>query len=90
MSNEKRIFTTPVARLVQGSVYTAVTKDIFGQPRVIKSGPDAGKPDPQYFFSVAIPKEQGLPWGKTKWGAILVEVAMDNFGKAIADSATFH
>ena len=52
----KQRFTTPVMRMVQGSVDEAQTKDQQGNPRVIKSGPNAGQPNPQYFLGGAVAK----------------------------------
>lgn len=52
----KQRFTTPVMRMVQGSVDEAQTKDQQGNPRVIKSGPNAGQPNPQYFLAGAVAK----------------------------------
>lgn len=70
-------FTLPVARVVQGDLYRMQDKDRNGQLRVTKSGPNMGKPDPVYFFAIAIPKtppayqlpEAGAPaWSQTEWG----------------------
>lgn len=52
----KTRFTTPVMRMVQGSVDEAQTKDQQGNPRVIKSGPNAGQPNPQFFLAGAVAK----------------------------------
>lgn len=52
----KTRFTTPVGRMVQGSVDEPQTKDAQGNPRVVKSGPNVGQPNPQYFIAVAFPK----------------------------------
>ena len=49
-------FTTPVGRLVMGSLYKAQDKDADGKPLLIKSGPNAGQPKVQYFFALAVPK----------------------------------
>ena len=50
------IFTTPVGRLVQGSPFEPQTKDQKGNLRVVKSGPNAGQPSPQWFVAVAFAK----------------------------------
>lgn len=52
----KTRFTSPPSRMVQGSVDEAQTKDMQGNLRVIKSGPNAGQPNPQYFIAAAIAK----------------------------------
>ena len=57
-------FTTPVGRMVYGSVFNGSDKDYkTGQPRLIKSGPNAGKPAMQWSFGVAYPKmlANGMP-----------------------------
>lgn len=62
-------FLTPVGRLVGGSLYKPSEKDGDGNLRVVKSGPNAGKPAPQYFFYQAIPKTPGQHWAQSEWGA---------------------
>lgn len=55
-------FLTPVGRLVQGDLFTPQTTDQQGNPRVIKTGPNAGQPNPQYFIAVAFAKnDPGWP-----------------------------
>lgn len=49
-------FTSPVGRLVQGDCFTPQTTDQQGNPRVVKTGPNAGQPNPQYFIAVAFAK----------------------------------
>ena len=49
-------FTSPVGRIVFGSVWDGSTTDSKGQPRVIKSGPNKGQPATQWSFGVAFPK----------------------------------
>lgn len=58
-------FTTPVGRFVQGDCFKPQTTDQSGQPRVVKSGPNAGQPNPQFFVGLAIPKTPGV----TDWRA---------------------
>ncbi len=53
-------FTTPVGRFLQGDAFKAQDKDQQGQPRVVKQGPNAGQPNPQYFIGLAIPKTPGV------------------------------
>lgn len=50
-------FTTPVGRLLQGDPFTAQDKDMTGAPRVIKRGPNAGQPNPQYYIGVGFRKD---------------------------------
>lgn len=56
-------FTTPVGRLVQGDCFTGQANDSKGQPYIIKTGPNAGKPTVRFFFAVAFPKvlANGMP-----------------------------
>lgn len=56
MSKTREVFTSPVGRLVQGDCFEAQTKDQQGNPRVIKTGPNAGQPNPVFFIAVAFPK----------------------------------
>jgi len=64
-------FTTPVGRLLQGSVYEPQDKDMNGNPLTIKSGPNIGKPTVKYYFAIGIPKGQEQHWAQTPWGAII-------------------
>lgn len=59
MSNLRRNITTPIGRFVWGSMHEPQTKDADGNPLVIKSGPDAGKPTQRYAFGLAIKKFPG-------------------------------
>lgn len=60
--------TSPVGRLVQGDVHKGKTTDDKGQPLVVKSGPNAGQPRTDYFFTLAIPKAGEQSWQQTPWG----------------------
>lgn len=71
--------TSPVGRLVFGSLYDAVTKDYDGNPLVVKSGPDAGKPRVDYRFGLAIPKGSEQHWNQTPWGQIIWRVGATAF-----------
>lgn len=64
-------FTTPVGRLVQGSLYTPNTTDAEGRALVVKSGPNIGQPRVEYFVALAIPKVPGQHWASSEWGAKL-------------------
>lgn len=72
----KTRFTTPVMRMVQGSVDEAQTKDQQGNLRVIKSGPNAGQPNPQYFLAGAVAKND--PAWPAFW-EVLVRQAFADF-----------
>src|SRR5579864_944529 len=56
-------FTSPVGRMVYGSVWEGRSTDKNGQPKVIKNGPNAGKPLTTWSFGVAVPKvlANGMP-----------------------------
>ena len=62
-------FTTPVGRLLMGSLYKPQTTDADGKPLVVKSGPNAGQPKVTYFFALGIPKGAEQHWSQTEWGA---------------------
>lgn len=68
-------FTSPVGRLVQGDLGKPQLTDQQGAPRIKKSGPNAGQPDPQYFIAVAF-KKSFANWAdeisqRTELGAFL-------------------
>lgn len=66
MSNLRQNLTSPIGRLVWGSMTEPQTKDAEGKPLVIKSGPDAGKPTQRYAFGVAVTKAPGQAHWATK------------------------
>ena len=58
MSTERTdLGATPVGRLVQGSVSQGKTTDYDGNALVFKTGANAGQPRSDFFFSVAIRKD---------------------------------
>lgn len=74
----KTRFTSPVGRLVQGTVDEPQTKDAQGNLRVVKTGPNAGQPNPQYFIGVAFPKAD--PQGEfAQFYNLLVQQAAADF-----------
>lgn len=81
--------TTPVGRMVMGSLYTPETTDMLGKPLVVRSGPNAGQPKVQYFFAVAFPKGQEQHWAQTEWGAKIYAHAKAEFPAGNADNPTF-
>jgi hypothetical protein len=62
------IITTPVGRLVQGSLYKGNDTDANGSPLVVKTGPNVGQARTEFYFAVAIPKGQEQHWNQTEWG----------------------
>lgn len=57
MSKQPVEFWTPVGRVVSGDVFKPRDKDMDGKPLVIKNGPNAGQPRVEYYFSLAIRKD---------------------------------
>lgn len=80
-------FTTPVGRLVQGDVDTPQDKDAQGNPRVVKTGPNAGQPNPQYFIAVAFPKADPQGEFGQFYGQLLQKAAQD-FPNLFPNAAT--
>ena len=70
-------WTTPVGRLVGGSIYEPQTKDYLGRPLVAK---DKVTPRVDYSFGVAIPKTGGAThWSQEAWGAPIWALANEAF-----------
>lgn len=66
---EKVNITSPVGRIVAGSLYKPNTTDFDGKPLVVKTGPNAGQARVSYYIGLAIPKEPGhTHWAHTEWG----------------------
>lgn len=71
MSNSKAAeFTSPVGRIVWGSLYEPNTKDFDGNQMVVKSGADKGKPTQRYEFGLAVPKTQAHFANEPGWGQL--------------------
>jgi hypothetical protein len=73
----KERFTTPVGRFVQGDLDEPQTKDAQGALRVVKSGPNAGQPNPQYFIAVAFPKADPQGEFAAFYGMLVAKAAAD-------------
>lgn len=56
--NKSFDFLTPVGRLVAGDVFKGNTTDLSGRPLLIKNGPNAGQPKKEFYFAVAIKKDE--------------------------------
>ena len=82
-------FTTPVGRLVLGSLYVGQTQDAEGKPLVNKTGASAGQPRVDYFFALAIPKGTETHWATTEWGKQIWEVGHKAFPNGQAQHPTF-
>ena len=76
---ESAIFTTPVGRLVAGSLYKGMDKDAEGRPLVVKTGASAGQPRLDYYFAVAIPKTGESHWNQTAWGKTIHQIGQQAF-----------
>lgn len=71
----KTRFTSPVMRFVQGDLDTPQDKDAQGNPRVVKTGPNAGQPNPQFFMAGAIAKSD--PAWPAFWATLCQQAAAD-------------
>jgi len=80
---------TPVGRLVQGSLYSGATTDAENRPLVYKTGPNAGQPRVNFWFSVAVPKGTEQHWNQTEWGKKIYDVGHAGFPQGQANSPHF-
>jgi hypothetical protein len=82
-ADTRKNFTTPVGRLVMGSLYKPSTTDAEGKPLVIKNGTNAGQPRVNYFLALAIQKTPGhTHWAQTEWGALIYQTGNTAFPQA--------
>jgi hypothetical protein len=72
-------YTTPVGRIVWGSLYKAKNTDAEGKPLVYKTGANAGQPRVEYAFGLAIPKNGEAHWEQTAWGALIKNTGVAAF-----------
>ena len=75
------VITTPVGRLVEGSLYKGNDRDADGNPLIYKSGKNAGQSRVDFYFAVAIPKGSETHWNQTEWGQVVENVAKAAFPK---------
>jgi hypothetical protein len=73
--------TTPVGRLVEGSLYKGNEFNAENQPLVFKTGKNAGQPRVDYYFALAIPKGNETHWNQTEWGKVIYNVGKVAFPK---------
>lgn len=85
---ESLTLTTPVGRIVGGSIYEPNTTDAEGKQLVYKTGPDQGKPRVDYYIAVAVPKGAEKHWAETTWGAKIWQFGHQAFPN-VAQSPTF-
>ena len=74
MANDRTEILFPEGRLIMGNLFKGSDKDNKGNPRVVKSGPNAGNPTTQFFIGVAYPKGGEQHWSQTAWGQKLLAV----------------
>ena len=84
---QKVNITSPVGRIVMGSLYNPSTTDAEGKPLVVKTGPNAGQPRVNYFFALAIPKGPEPHWAHTPWGQQIWNVGNQAFPNAAQSPA---
>ena len=85
---QKVNITSPVGRIVMGSLYDPSTTDAEGKPLVVKKpGPNAGQPRVNYFFALAIPKQGEPHWAHTPWGQKIWSVGNQAFPTAAQSPA---
>ncbi len=84
---QKVNITSPVGRIVMGSLYDPSTTDAEGKPLVVKTGPNAGQPRVNYFFALAIPKGTEPHWAHTPWGQQIWNVGNQAFPNAAQSPA---
>lgn len=72
-------FTTPVGRLVGGSLYEPQDKDADGKPLLIKNGPNVGKPTQRFWLPFAVRKGAEQHWNQTPLGQIIWKAGQEAF-----------
>jgi hypothetical protein len=78
MNNDRVSITTPVGRIVGGSVSEWQKTDADGKPLVVKNGPDAGKPTQRLYIAFAIKKTQPH-WANETWGRPIWDLGHRSF-----------
>jgi hypothetical protein len=88
---KKRLdITTPVARLVAGSLYEPRTQDYDGNPLKVKTGANIGKDRVDYSFGIAIAKNPGeTHWSQNPFFAPIWAHAHAAFPAGEAQQRTF-
>lgn len=84
---QRENITSPVGRIVMGSLYDPNTTDAEGKPLVVKTGPNAGQPRVNFFFALAIPKGPEPHWAHTPWGQKIWTVGNQAFPNAAQSPA---
>jgi hypothetical protein len=73
--------TTPVGRLVEGSLYKGNEFDVDNQPLKFKTGKNAGQLRTDFYFAIAVPKGVETHWNQTAWGKVIESVGKIAFPK---------
>lgn len=89
MSKQRLNILTPAGRIVWGSVDKANTIDGEGKPKLIKNGPNTGKPTQSYDFGLAIPKGPEKHWKDTAWGAPIYNLAVQSWPRGEHQAPSF-
>lgn len=71
--------TSPVGRLVAGSLYKPSTTDKAGNPLIIKNGQNKGQATQRFWFNIAITKGSEQTWNQTEWGKQIWSVGQQAF-----------
>lgn len=87
MSTQRTSITSPVGRIVMGSLYNPNTTDAEGKPLLIKNGPNTGQPRTNFFFALAIQKGTETHWAQTPWGSEIWRVGHTAFPQAAQSPA---
>src|SRR4051812_30072480 len=68
MADQEHRFTTPVGRMIGGSLYEGKSADEKGIPYAFKTGKNKGQPYSLFNFGVAFPKTPGAQhWASEAW-----------------------
>lgn len=89
MSRQTVPFLSPAGRIVSGDLYKANTTDGEGRPKLIKNGPNQGKPTQSYDFGLAVPKGAETHWNQTAWGALLYNAGIAAWPQGQTGAPTF-
>lgn len=79
---EKVNITSPVGRIVAGSLYKGNTTDFDGKPLVVKTGANVGQPRVNYYIGLAIKKGPETHWALTEYGKQIWAVGHTAFPQA--------
>ncbi len=78
-------FTTPVGRLVQGSLYEPQTENFDGKPLTTETGEEKIV----FYLGIAIPKGAETHWNQTEWGQKIYAEGTQSWPKGEYHQPTF-